>query len=285
VDFDALHAALGAPTHLDDLTPTPLPVAKTGPQHVGESQGRSSATYSSTRPHTIPPTRAPSEDPDMPAVIVHADDTVPTAPPVMTAPFASPPPVAPGGLPHPGAGLLAFTPGDPRAHGSGPHVAAAVAPSPSYPFTPPPFPVQHVAAMPHETVRMPERPRRARTPTVVVRPRGPTTKQKLLAFIVMFLLVTAGGIGVIVWQRPQWVGLDRAGALPNAAPPSVVLTATPVAVPSSVAAPTTNATASASPSASASANASAAPSVSAKPKPKPAPPPPATHAPPRDTAR
>src|SRR5690606_27710444 len=68
VDFDALHAALG------DLPPPPT---SSSPM-VGESQGRSSATYASARPHTIPPTRAPDADEvNAPPVIVQTDDTVP----------------------------------------------------------------------------------------------------------------------------------------------------------------------------------------------------------------
>src|SRR5688572_11641564 len=60
VDFDALHAALG------DL---PQPTGSVPPKLAGDSEGRSSATYSSARPHTIPPTHEPP-DLDAPAVIV-----------------------------------------------------------------------------------------------------------------------------------------------------------------------------------------------------------------------
>lgn len=263
VDFDALHAALGAPSSSDAQAPfppteesprVPVPAAR-----IGESQGRSSATYSSQRPHTIPPTRKPNEDPAIPAVIVHTDDTVPSAPPAMTTPLAPPqrPPGAPSSGPH----------GIAPAVGSGPYPATAVAQSSSYPFTPPPFPVQGVAGMHQQTVRMQERPRRARTPTVVVRPRGPTTRQKLLAFILMLLLVTLTGIGVILWQKPELVGLDKSPLFPRAtvAPPATTAEApsaapTPQPVPLPAATPSTApSVAEATPSVTATATASTPP--------------------------
>src|SRR5688500_3497624 len=81
VDFDALHAALG------DL---PQPTGSMPPKAAADSEGRSSATYASARPHTIPPTHEPS-DLDAPPVIVASEDTatVPTAPPKMTMPLSA----------------------------------------------------------------------------------------------------------------------------------------------------------------------------------------------------
>lgn len=251
VDFDALHAALGDPLDYVEMGSGPalekgnpsddllddLEAAEelaTGPGlRIGESSGRSSATYASARPHTIPPTRAPIEDPNAPAVIVATDtDTVPSAPPNMTVPlaasphaahFAGVPGVAPGSNPHM------------PAMGSGPHGAAPAHPSSSphpaarslgasYPYTPQPIPVQPRGG-PQMTMRMPDRPlnaRRGKTPTIVVRPRGPSTKQRLVAFMAMLLLVTACGIAVIVWRRPHWVGVELPFGAPAVAPTTSV---------------------------------------------------------------
>jgi hypothetical protein len=255
VDFDALHAALGDPLDYQEMGSSPalergasgedlldgieaageeLP---TGPGvRVGESSGRSSATYASARPHTIPPTRAPLEDPNAPAVIVASDtDTVPSAPPQMTVPLSASPHAgqfAAGGL-LPGGAPLGVPGSNPHigaAAGSGPHGAAPGHPSsgphpasaalgPGYPHTPQPIPVQ-ARGGPQMTIRMPDRPvvnaRRGKTPTIVVRRRGPSTKQKLLAFMAMLLLVTVCGIAVIIWRKPRWLGLDSLGGAPSA---------------------------------------------------------------------
>jgi hypothetical protein len=254
VDFDALHAALGDPldyqdmgsgpalekgNETDDLLEALEPAGEdlpTGPGvRVGESSGRSSATYASARPHTIPPTRAPLEDPNAPAVIVATDtDTVPSAPPQMTVPLAASPHAAKfaaGGL-LPGAapgGAPASNPHIGAAAGSGPQAAAPAHPSsgphpasPSlgvgHPNTPQAIPVQPRGG-PQMTIRMPDRPvnaRRGKTPTIVVRPRGPSTKQRLLAFMAMLLLVTACGIAVIIWRKPNWLNLENLGGAPSA---------------------------------------------------------------------
>lgn len=270
VDFDALHAALGDPldyqdmgsgpavekgTPSDDLLeaiePTADDEALTGPGvRVGESSGRSSATYASARPHTIPPTRAPNEDPNAPAVIVAADtDTVPSAPPQMTVPLAAsphaakfaaggpagaPPLVPPGSNPHIGAGAGSGPHGAAAPHpGSGPHPAAPPL-GVGYPHTPLPIPVQ-ARGGPQMTIRMPDRPphaRRGKTPTIVVRPRGPSTKQRLLAFMAMLLLVTACGIAVIIWRKPHWLGLENLGGAPSATTTSSATPSTTLDAPS-----------------------------------------------------
>lgn len=220
VDFDALSAALGR-------TPS------SSPKLEADSHGRASASYASPRPLHVPASRTSAEaDPSMPAVIVSVDDTVPSAPPRnMTTPLGPPvavPHTVPFGVGH------AMSPHAPHVTPSHPpppsspissamHHAAPSRPTsspgfpshppppssqPSHPFTPPPFPVQavprHVA---HPTVRMPEAPRRPRSPTVVVREQGPSTAQKLGAFMAMLVLFTACGIAVIVWLRPSWLGL------------------------------------------------------------------------------
>ena len=361
VDFDALHAALGDPldyvemgsgpalekgSETDDLLDALDPAkgqAPTGPGvRVGESSGRSSATYASARPHTIPPTRAPIEDPNAPAVIVATDtDTVPTAPPQMTVPLAASPHAAqfaapgvahgaphpahvpPGSNPHLGAALGSGPhPASPHP-GSGPHPASASSQGVqgvpgahgslgvSYPHTPQPIPIQPRGA-PQLTMRMPDRPvnaRRGKTPTIVVRPRGPSTKQRLLAFMAMLLLVTACGIAVIIWRKPKWLGLDTLGGIPpwgtptaptNSGAPPVAPSSGALGAPSAsaaAAAGTTGTSATtgtgpiitavaptgpagtASSAAAASASAAAAASASAKKGAKVAPPPATTTAP------
>lgn len=320
VDFDALHAALGDPLDYHDMGSTPavevgtedagdlvdgLEPAVDGAAggkavRVGESSGRSSATYASARPHTIPPTRAPAEDPNAPAVIVAGDtDTVPSAPPQMTAPlaatphgpaYAGAPPMAaplagpPGSNPHVGVGAAAGGPhGAVPAHpGSGPHRSAADR-TPGYPHTPQAFPVQQ-RGMPQMTVRMPDRPinpRRGKTPTVVVRPRGPSAKQKLVAFMAMLMLVTACGIAVIIWRKPRWLGLDALGGGPSATTSAPAAPSGPLGVsPASAAATSAMSTstgpmlAPVSPNAAASASVAASAGVAGKKIVKPAPPPP-----------
>jgi hypothetical protein len=312
VDFDALHAALGDPLDYQDMGSGPavevgtedagdlldgLEPAVEAPGgkalRVGESSGRSSATYASARPHTIPPTRAPAEDPNAPAVIVASDtDTVPTAPPQMTVPLAAtphgpafggaPPMPAPlggppGSNPRVGIGGAAGPHGAAPAHpSSGPHPSAPDRTA-GYAHTPHAFPVQPrgIAQM---TMRMPDRPmnpRRGKTPTVVVRPRGPSAKQKLVAFMAMLLLVTACGIAVIIWRKPRWLGLDAIGGGPSAttsapAAPTGTLGASAAST-SAMNASTGSVVAPVSPSGSASASAAASASASAKKIVKPAP--------------
>jgi hypothetical protein len=288
VDFDALHAALGDPIayeepsgpaiekdeEIDDLDET----GRVG-LRIGESSGQSSATYSSARPRTIPPTRAPVEDLNAPAVIVASDtDTVPTAPPQMTVPLhRAPPPPPPFGGGQPGSNphvQVAHAPSGPHGIGpghpsSGPHAAAAA------PFTPQPFPVPGRGA-PQMTMRMPDRPppmKRGKTPTIVVRPRkGPSAKQKLVVFMVMLLVVTACGVAVIILRKPALLGLGPPSA---SAPPTASAAPPAPSVPSSGAGTGSSSPSAAAPSASvsATANGSASAAASAKKVVKPAPPP------------
>ena len=250
VDFDALHAALGAmpPPEVTSSPDLPQPRGLTLEAAPSESMGRSSATYASASPHAVPKAHVASEAPDMPAVIVHAEEHVPPAAPSnkMTVPMVPSP-----------------------ARGSGPHGAA---PPMAHPFTPPPFPVQAIPNGSH-TIRMPDRPipRRARVPTIVVRPRGPSTRQKLAAFIVMFLLFTASGVAVLVFLRPGLLGLNREplATTPSATASSPTATATATVIATAATAPP--ATVTAPPSIMPSATTTALPPASVKPKPKPLP--------------
>jgi len=287
VDFDALHAALGDPLELDELPPAAIEgedeeLLEGVEERVGESSGATNAAYASTRPRTIPRSYAPNEDLNAPPVIVASEDTVPSAPPNMTVPVAHP--HALGHTPQSGVPFIAGPPASnpagrapsgPQHIGqpiSGPHPNA----TPNYPGVPP----ANQRGAPQLTMRMPERPlvpgalnpRRGKTPTLVVRPRGPSAKQKLVAFMAMLLLVTACGIAVIVWRRPRLLGLDApAPPAPSAAVLAPMTTMGP-ADPSAGIAPTSV------PSAPPASGASA----SAVPKPRPRPPaPPASAPPPR----
>lgn len=197
VDFDALNAALGA---------LPPPPTSSSPM-IAESQGRSSATYSSARPHTIPPSHAPAEDPNAPAVIVKPEDTLQTGPPAqMTLPM--------------GQGVVS----------SGAHPVAPVRPpSPSSPTLPNNGPSSdHI----NLTLPMPKRPRKPRTPTLVVRTRGPTKGQKILVFIAMLVVFVAGGIAFLVIYKPPGLNLDLLLQLGSPRQTASPTSSTPGALPS-----------------------------------------------------
>jgi len=294
VDFDALHAALGDPLDLDELPPPAIDDGYGLEERVGESSGASNAAYASARPHTIPSSYSPVEDLNAPPVIIAAEDTVPGGPPNITVPFG--PPQAVGHARRLGAPFVA---GPPASHpnvaggapsgpqrvghqGSGPHRSASARPGyAASPMKPPP-------GAAHPTMRMPDRPpvppgalngRLGKTPTLVVRPRGPSAKQKLIAFMTMLLLVTACGIAVIIWRKPRWLGLDPTVPLAPAVSTAALPDPSPAVVPAAAAT-------SASPHPALSASAAAPPSpiasVSAVPKPKPRPPAPVVSAsPPR----
>lgn len=214
VDFDALHAALG------ELPPAPTSSSPA----IGESQGRSSATYSSARPHTIPPTRAPDpSDLNAPAVIVQTDDTVPSGPPQkMTVPMGGAPPFgAPGSGAHPVAGH---------------HAAGGRPPSPSHPFSPPFAEATPQAPLDNvqHTMQMPARPRRPRTPTIVVRTRGPTKQQKLLVFMAMLLVFVGGGIAFLVYGKQLGLNIDVHPAAPTRAASVETVAAPPLPKPAPI---------------------------------------------------
>jgi hypothetical protein len=202
------------------------------PRRSAAPPGRAPPPVPSSRPRAVAPAYLSAEaDPNMPAVIVSAHDTMPSAPPRnMTAPIGAAPHTVPLGV---GNGYAAPIHGGPPGPISGappslppvpPSSRSAPAPTPLYPPTPvPPFLLQgapraHVA---HPTMRMADAPRRPRTPTVVLREQGPSTAQKLAAFMAMLVFVTACGISVIVWRRPAWLGLvppERAAPVAPVAP-------------------------------------------------------------------
>jgi hypothetical protein len=176
VDFDALNAALGVASPSASLA-------------MPDSEGRSSATYASARPHAIPATRAPAELPNEPAVIVQVDDTVQTGPP--------------GHMTVQGVGSHPI-PGQP-----GPPVEAAAA-LPKYNTSEPFVPPAH-----KRTVVMPERPRRPGTATMVVNATNePTRQQKFLVFFAMLVIVVSAGLAVLVYLKPNALNFG-----PHSSPP------------------------------------------------------------------
>jgi hypothetical protein len=167
VDFDALNAALGGA--VDGASPA-----------SPDSEGRSSATYASARPHAIPATRAPMTVPDEPAVIVQGEDTPRVGPPRMTAPLGAPPP------------------------------------SPPTPTAPAVFVRQvtdeFLAAEAKSTLPMPHRPRRPGGQTIVLtQVQGPTRQQKAAVFIAMLVIVVSTGLAVLAYLRPDVLNLGHRG--------------------------------------------------------------------------
>jgi hypothetical protein len=239
VDFNALHAALG------ELPPAASPSAP----NVGESHGRSNATYSSSRPHSIPATRAPNDDPNAPAVIVKTDanDTITSgAPQQMTVPMT---------------GAPAFG-------------ARAGIPGPAARLAPPGFAAE-ASSVPSDkiqlTMQMPGRPRRPRTPTVVVRSRGPTRQQKLVVFMAMLLVFVSGGIAFLFYGKSLGLNIDGLSATKTAPrnPSAAATTPAPSSMPSPVTtgattAPTTGVTTNVPSAVTTGVPASALPSASAK---------------------
>ena len=184
VDFDALNAALGGAHEV----PAPVPP-------IADSEGRSSATYASARPHAIPATRGPVEIPHEPAVIVQTDDTIQSGPPNMTVPLGSPPP----------------------RHGPVAQVTVPL-PTPTVPTAAPAVFVRQKADDAKYTLQMPQRPRRPGGQTVVLAQSvGPTPQQKALVFVAMLVIVVFTGLAVLAYLRPDALNL---GSRPLRAPAS-----------------------------------------------------------------
>jgi hypothetical protein len=171
VDFDALNAALGA---------SAVAAAKVSRPVVADSAGRSSATYASARPHTIPKSKF-VPDPNVPAVIV--DET----PPRKDDEEVHTTRMRPSG-----SDIPAYTI---RMRQSG-----GVKTMP-YQATPAPPPAYTAPAVPVEpTVPVPRRPQHR--PTVVLRERPPSSVSKVAVFIGLLVVVVAAGIAVLLYLRP-----------------------------------------------------------------------------------
>jgi hypothetical protein len=197
VDFNALHAALG------DLPPPSSSAPVLG---AVTSDGKNNATYASARPHTIPPTRAPAVDPNAPSIVVAEDALPPASVPniplnaaaQMTIPMGSP--IL--------SGVAAMSPG--------PMPVAGHGFDPRYPAQENVQQTMHMAGRPVAVAPIPRRPR---TPTMVVRPRGPSGKKKAFVFIAMLLLVVGVGVGLIAVLQPAGLSLDSIlGKSPSTAP-------------------------------------------------------------------
>lgn len=181
VDFDALNAALGSLS---------VPVAGGSTPQLADSEGRSSATYASARPHAIPTTRAPAEL-NAPAVIItQQEETVPSGPPNMTVPMA-----APHNGQHHGPTGPAFQ--------TEPYVAHA---------QPHPSP-EHVGRTVPLAQAQQQRPRRPRTPTIVVRARGPSRTKKALVFIFLLVIFVVGGVTLLLFKAPLGISAPSIPAL------------------------------------------------------------------------
>jgi hypothetical protein len=199
VDFNALHAALG------DLPPPPTS-STPNVSSVATSDGKNNATYVSARPHTIPPTRAPVTDLHAPSIVVADDFTGPAPSSMPNMPLT---PGAPGAqmtipMGAPGLGGVGAV-----SSGSMPIAPLNRPASPGHHFDPR-YPAQDNV---QQTMHMPGRPiapipRQTRSPTMVVRTRGPSGTKKALVFIFMLLLVVGVGIGVIIVLQPAGLSID-----------------------------------------------------------------------------
>jgi hypothetical protein len=226
---------------LGDLPP-PAPTSSSS--ILAESQGRTNATYASARPHALPARHAlAAADLNAPPVIVATEDTVPSGPPLqMTMPL----------------GRFAGAP------------ASTSVPTPTHVKITQPYVADSVPTHP-------ARPR-LRTPTIVVRTRGPSKQQKLLVFVAMLLVFVGGGVAFLIYGKQLGINVDL-GVMPQRT--AVVATAAP----STPATPTVSAIPSVPPAVSVApvppASVSVAPSATApvstakKPRPKqPSTPPP-----------
>jgi len=157
VDFDALNAAL-APTPLAPVSSKPI---------VADSEGRSSATYASQRPHTIPKSTFVHEE-HVPAVIVSDEEpTVENEIPVHTVRM------------RPSGGVRTV-----------PYASSAPFAAPSY-----------LAPAAEATGPM-YSSRRGRAQTVVLRERRPSSVQKIAVFVGLLVIVVAAGIAVLLYLKP-----------------------------------------------------------------------------------
>ncbi len=202
----------------------------------GQSSGESQAAYAAG-PKAIPPSRHNLGSDPAPAVIVegapaHTYDALKTPTPSAVA-------LGPGG------GLyMAPVPAfpsvpDPRApHGN----AAAHLRTPQAPaFAAPQYPVPQAAvpfAKPQFAAPLPSMRGQARSETVVINlpaRRGPSSKEKMLAFIGVLVLVALVGVGLLLMQSL------RQGQAPKASPgasETVAATTVPVATTAQAPAPT-----------------------------------------------
>jgi hypothetical protein len=129
------------------------------------------------------------------------------------------------------------------------------------------------------TSRMPERPRRGKSPTLVVRHRGPSALQKLVIFVVGLVAILGTTVAIVWWKNPELLrtlldSVTGEAGQPRAAP-TVVAPAVSIAPPTATPSALPSATLSAEPAPPPPATTSAAPHPKPNPflRPKPAAPP------------
>lgn len=170
------------------------PARDNGPStalRTGESDGRPNAFYAPARPHVVPASRVPIEDPRAPAVIINDDVDEKTVPDMR----AIAPPVH-DTLP----GVNEFDTTVPYANG-----AQGWPQRPAGPMAGrrPPSSLERTQILARPNVA------RGMRKTMVVSKRGPSSSDKLLAFVGVLILMMASGIAIIAWKRPQWLGIGR----------------------------------------------------------------------------
>lgn len=185
------------------MPPPPPPVASarvSDPKTslpTGQSAGHPRAHYAPKAPHAIPPRKAPATPPPK-APIILADDVEDKTVPDMTPLF----------------GLR-----DTEVKGD--DASTTVPLGKPREKAPPPVPAPPAPAVQAVTgVLVPSRPRSMEKTQIVARPRakrpasatrilrrGPSTQDKILAFIGVLIFMTACGIAIIAWQRPTWFGI------------------------------------------------------------------------------
>jgi hypothetical protein len=175
VDFDALNAALGA-SAAAAAAPRGAPV-------VADSEGRSSATYASTKPHSIPKSKFVA-DGNVPAVIVDetprpTDEEEPTIRTARMRPSEHDLPVYTVRM---------------RQSGGVKTVPYTASPSATTPYTAPAVAVEPLG---------PNARRPSHRPTVVVRKRRPSSVHKVAVFMAFLVVVVAAGIAVLLYFRPS----------------------------------------------------------------------------------
>lgn len=171
------------------------------PLRTGESGGRANAFYAPARPHAVPAAHSPTEDPRAPAVIINDEIDEKTLPDISS--------VSP--LVHdtlPGSDELDTT--IPFANG-----VQARPPRPPGPMVGrrEPSPLDRTQVLPRTKAAQSMRK------TTMILKKGPSSRDKLLAFVGVLILTTACGIALIAWKKPEWFGIGKAAV--DRAPSSV----------------------------------------------------------------
>lgn len=182
------------------------------PLRTGESAGRANAFYAPARPHAVPAAHSPAEDPHAPAVIINDEVDEKTLPDM---PSVSP-------LVHdtlPGGDELDTTL----------PLANAVPHRPARPAGP--MAGRRDSSLDRTQILPRAKAARSMHKTTVILKKGPSSRDKWLAFVGVLILTTACGIAVVAWKKPEWFGIGKPGA--ERAPSSVKTTSTASPAPKS----------------------------------------------------